>query len=247
MARRCSARAVVQIFLTCLAIVTAITAFAFAFVFEKFLGQLDDNFTGNPRTTIRPCIRSTLASCPNSATDQCWDYCCPTGYFCEISPVVGLYCMDSECSTLDTNWCTDYADISQTCVTDVCLTHHMVLRVTSWSYILAAIGIFLDLVDIITIFTLPDAVVFKSGTNIFSSLVKWLAFGLVLGAGVQNFLSDLSAASCYNSDGMQLVADAGGMFVSYAIVQVLSAALSLVLSPLSAYYGGKLQGVPYVK
>ena len=26
----------------------------------------------------------------------------------------------------------------------------------------------------------PDAVVFKAATNVFSSLVKWLAFGLVV-------------------------------------------------------------------
>lgn len=123
----------------------------------------------------------------------------------------------------------------------------MVVRVTSWSYILAAIGIFLDLVDVITIFTLPDEVVFKSGTNIFASLVKFLAFGIVLGADTQSFLSQLQSATCYNDAGMQLVADAGGIFVSYAIVQVLSASVSLMLAPLSAYYGGKLQGVPYVK
>ena len=80
----------------------------------------------------------------------------------------------------------------------------------------------MDLVDIITIFTLPrpkfrwarkslliffrpDAVVFKAGTNVFSSLVKWLAFGIVVGAlhsehlgtaakvgaGTQGFLSSL--------------------------------------------------------
>ncbi len=59
----------------------------------------------------------------------------------------------------------------------------------------------------------PDAVVFKAGTNVFSSLIKWLAFGLVaqasaplfstrlhrqfhafmvkVGAGTQGFMSEL--------------------------------------------------------
>lgn len=62
----------------------------------------------------------------------------------------------------------------------------------------------------------PDAVVFKAGTNVFSSLVKWLAFGLVVpqlqeflhvaftfqlarckvGAGTQGFMSELEQALC---------------------------------------------------
>lgn len=107
----------------------------------------------------------------------------------------------------------------------------------------------MDLVDIITIFTLPDAIVFKAGTNVFSSLIKWLAFGLVVGAGTQGFMSELELGKCFNSIGMQLVADAGGLFVSYGFVQAVSATLSLVLAPFSAYFGGKLQGgeVPYVK
>jgi hypothetical protein len=123
----------------------------------------------------------------------------------------------------------------------------MVTRVTSWTYILAAIGVFLDLLDIITIFTLADSVVFKSSVNILSSLIKWIGFGTAIGAGTQNFISDLETARCFNADGMQLVKDAGGMFITYLIVQSVSAVLSLVLAPLSAYYGGKLQGVPYVK
>lgn len=125
--------------------------------------------------------------------------------------------------------------------------HHMVMRVTSWSYILASIGIILDLVDIVTIFTLPDAVIFKSGVNVFAGLVKLIASGTVLGANTQGFMSELEGAQCFNADGQQLVADAGGMLISYLIVQNLSAALSFLLAPLSAYYGGKLQGVPYVK
>ncbi|CAE8628266.1 unnamed protein product [Polarella glacialis] len=247
MVMRCGTRAVVQIFLTGMTLATAITAFTFAFVFEQFMDQMTENYRGELRSQNQPCLRSTLDDCDSARVDKCWDYCCPSGYFCSRSPVVGLYCQDGQTQCGNHNWCRDFADISRTCATSVCKTNQMVRRVTSWSYILASIGIFLDLVDIITIFTLPDAVVFKAGTNIFSSLVKWLAFGAVVGAGTQGFMSELEKARCFNSIGMQLVADAGGMFISYAIVQVVSATLSLVLAPFSAYYGGKLQGVPYVK
>eukprot|EP00913_Durusdinium_trenchii_P016725 g15722.t1 len=232
MAKRCSTRAVIQIFVTGMCLATAITSFTFAFVFEQFMDQLTENYRGELRT---------LDDCSNAIEDKCWDPCCPPGYFCSRSPIVGLYCQDGLTTCGDPNWCRDFADISRTCLTPVCKTNTMITRITAWSYILAAIGIFLDLVDIITIFTLPDAVVFKAGTNVFSSLVKWLAFGLVVpqlqeflhvaftfqlarckvGAGTQGFMSELEQALCFNDVGMQLVADAGGLFVSYAIVQVV--------------------------
>eukprot|EP00931_Biecheleriopsis_adriatica_P069252 TRINITY_DN4310_c0_g2_i1.p1 TRINITY_DN4310_c0_g2~~TRINITY_DN4310_c0_g2_i1.p1 ORF type:complete len:250 (+),score=53.28 TRINITY_DN4310_c0_g2_i1:64-813(+) len=249
MAGRCSTRAVVQIFLTGMCLATAVSSFVFAFVFEQFMDQMTENYRGELRSNNLPCLRSTLDDCDNAMVDKCWDYCCPAGYFCSRSPTVGLYCQDGMTECGNHNWCRDFADISRTCATPVCKTNQMVTRVTSWSYILAAIGIFLDIVDIITIFTLPDAVVFKAGTNIFSSLVKWLAFGIVVGAGTQTFMSEMEQARCFNSVGMQLVADAGGMFISYVVMQVVSACASLVLAPFSAYFGGKLKGneVPYVK
>jgi hypothetical protein len=240
-----------QITFTGLTLATAITAFVAAFVFERFMDNLTENFRGAPSSdgssVYWPCIRSTLDDCDNADNDKCWDYCCPTRYQCSRSPIVGLLCQDGENTCGDEKWCRDFADIPRTCPTETCQTHQMVTRVTSWTYILAAIGVFLDLLDIITIFTLADSVVFKSSVNIFSSLIKWIGFGTAIGAGTQNFISDLETARCFNADGMQLVKDAGGMFITYLIVQSVSAVLSLVLAPLSAYYGGKLQGVPYVK
>lgn len=244
---RCGVRAILQIFLTGLAVATAITSFAFAFMFEKFMDQMSDNYRGKLKTKALPCVRSTLETCNSATTDKCWDYCCPQGYFCSRSPVVGVYCQDGTTQCGDHNWCRDFADIPRTCPTQVCKNHHTVLRVTSWSFILASVGIVLDLVDIITIFTLPDAVVFKSGVNIFSAVMKFIAFGAIIGAGTSTFLSELAEAKCFNADGMQLVSDASAMFIFYCMVQMISAIVSLLLAPLSAYYGGKLQGVPYVK
>lgn len=247
MAGRCGLRAIVQVFLTGMTLATAITSFTFAFMFEKFMDEMLKNYKGELQTTNLPCLRSTLDTCDNANQDECYTYCCPQGYFCARSPIVGLYCQDGTQSCGNHNWCRDFADIPGTCPTVVCKTHQTVLRVTAWSFILAAVGIVMDLVDVIAIFTLPDAVVFKSGVNIFSSVVKWIAFGAIVGAGTTQFLSELNEAQCFNSDGMKLVSDAGGMFLSYCTVQVISAICSLLLSPLSAYYGGKLQGVPYVK
>lgn len=240
-------RAVFQIFFTGLTVITGITAFSFAFMFEQFMDEMLKNYKGDLTTTSLPCLRSTLDECDPTVQDKCYTYCCPQGYFCARSPIVGLYCQDGTVVCGNFNWCRDFADIPGTCATVICKTHQTILRVTSWSFILAAVGVFVDFVDVIAIFTLPDSVIFKSGVNVFSSLVKWIAFGCLVGAGTAQFLSELGDARCFNTDGMQLTADTGGMFLSYCTVQVVSAVASLILAPLSAFYGGHLTGVPYVK
>jgi len=134
-----------------------------------------------------------------------------------------------------------------TCLTEVCRRHAMVARVTALSYILAAIGIFLDLIDVISICTIPDAIVFKSGVNVFSALVKLISFGVIVGAGTSEFLQQLEKAACFNADGMQLIAGLRFVYFAFVLVSAISAFLSLLLSPFSAYYGGKLTGIPYIK
>merc|ERR1712139_763908 len=99
----------------------------------------------------------------------------------------------------------------------MCKNYEMVKRVTKLCYILAAIGIVLDLMDIIAIIMLPDLVIRKSGTNILASLMKWIAFGLILGAETGTFLDDLTVAQCYNQEGQQMVKDAKSMFLSYVV------------------------------
>jgi len=243
----CDPRAVVQLFLTGLTLATAVVAFAFAFVFENYVEQMSENFRGELQSNNLPCIRSTFSSdCDNALVDKCWDYCCPAGYRCARDPIVGLYCQDTQqCG--DRDWCKYFADIPGTCRTHMCKDYMMIKRVTKMCYMLAAIGIVLDLMDIIAIIMLPDLVICKSGTNILASLMKWIAFGLILGAETSSFLDDLTEAQCYNQDGQQMVKDAKSMFLSYVICQIISACLSIVLAPFSAYYGGKLSGVPYVK
>jgi len=241
-------RGLIQVLLTTMTLTTACVAVALAYIFGNYIDQMSENFRGALRSTNLPCIRSTMDDCQATKVDKCWDYCCPPGYYCARSPIVGLYCKDGTYECGDHNWCRDFADIPETCPTQTCKDFKMLERVSSWSYVLACIGIFLDLLDIITIFTLPDSVIFKSGVNIFSSLMKWVAFGTVVGAGTSDFLSDLDEARCFNSEGMTMVANAEATYYSYAIAQVLSASLSVVLAPISAYYGGRVTGgVPLVK
>jgi len=141
----CDPRAVVQLFITGLTLSTAVVAFAFAFVFENYVEQMSENFTGQLRSKNLPCIRATFSSdCDNALVDRCWDYCCPAGYRCARDPIVGLYCQDTTVCG-DPSWCKYFADIPGTCRTQMCKDYQMVKRVTKICYILAAVGIVLDL------------------------------------------------------------------------------------------------------
>jgi len=116
-----------------------------------------------------------------------------------------------------------------------------------WAYCLAACGIVLDLFDITTCFALPDSVVCKSLLNLFSCLLKWVAFGLLVGASTDSFTLELQTARCFNDQGMKTLADARRMYGAFILWEPISAVLNILVTPLSAYYGGKLQGMPYVK
>jgi len=236
-----------QIFLTVACVGTAIIAFVMAFMFEKYITELSENFEGDLTEDYLPCIRNPSEECDDGKSDVCLATCCPRGYECSRDPIVGLVCLDGTIYCGDYQWCRSFADITKSCPTDVCKEHQMVVRVTAWSYILAAMGIVLDLIDVIAMLTLPDFVGFKASVNVCSSLIKWVALFVIVGAGAGGFMTDLEEAKCYDEEGMKLVKDSGTMYVSYSAFQVVSACCSLVLAPFSAYYGGKLQGVPYVK
>lgn len=69
----------------------------------------------------------------------------------------------------------------------------------------------------------------------------------MLGGGSQQFVADLYENQCYNDTGMEAVRDTGSHLVSFTTCIVISALISLMLAPISAFYGGKLIGVPYVR
>lgn len=214
--------------------------------------ELKKNYTGDLKSNILPCIRSTLDLCANDKDDECWDRCCPPGYICERSPTVGLYCQDGAnvCGGGDPAkiiWCQDYADIPAQCKTEVCMKKQMVEEMTLPAFFMSGLGVLLDVIDGVMFFATPDAVIAKSSLNLGASCIKWVAFGIILGAGTQDFMAELYEMQCFNKEGMTAVAQTGQYLVSFVVSQVISALLSLVLAPISAYYGGKLVGVPYVK
>ncbi|CAD7929882.1 unnamed protein product [Amoebophrya sp. A25] len=253
-----SPRSIIQVFLTVLALGSAIVAFVFSIIFRDHLTvQLEANYTGTLKgdsgAMVLPCLRSTLQDqCNNEMNDLCYDRCCPPGYICERSPTVGLYCQDGEnmCGGGDLKkfaWCRDFADIPRTCKSEVCQTKAMVHDMTLPAFFLAGIGVVADVVDCVVFFAVPDSVQCKAGVNLFSSCMKWIAFGVILGAGTQGFMTELYDNQCFNKEGMTMVQATGQYLVSFVVSEVISALISLILAPISAYYGGKLIGVPYVK
>jgi hypothetical protein len=93
----------------------------------------------------------------------------------------------------------------------------------------------------------PDAVRWKASGNVVCSCFKWIAFGILIGTGTQKFLLELYENQCYNTNGQKVVSETIGYFILFCVACATSAVASLAEAPFSAYYGGKLVGVPYVK
>lgn len=254
-----SPRAIVQVFLTLLTLASSIAAFVFSIIFVQFLNvELPNNFVGPLVSEILPCIRSTLDVCSNEIEDVCWDKCCPMGYICKIAPIEGLYCQDAstdcqsvvEGENIDVakfNWCRNLADITKQCKNDVCERNSMIQGMASPVVFICLIAVILDVVDLFTFCVAPDSVRWKSTINILCSCCKWMAFGAIIGTGTQQFLIDLHENGCYNITGQEAVQQTILYFLTFCVACGTSAVCSLCEAPFSAYYGGKLVGVPYVK
>merc|ERR1719215_2524860 len=179
---RPSSHAPFQITLTILQVATASVAFVLAAILRSHLLRLNANYRGELSNDDQPCARTTMPVCDGRKMDKCQSDCCPTGYLCVRDPTVGLYCQEmlTTCGNLD--YCLDVADVPGTCEKEPCLRRHSVLTMSSVIYVLAAGGIVLDLLDLVWCVALSDNVLLKSITNLLGCLVKWLAFGGLVGA-----------------------------------------------------------------
>merc|ERR1719387_2938417 len=142
-----------------------------------------------------PCVRNTMPDCSNLEKDTCYvakPWCCPNKYYCQRSPVVGLYCQHSAVQCGNFEWCRDFADISGQCKTKVCQEDMLVERMTQYAFICSALGVLIDIIDLVTFCACPDAVIFKAVTNMCSSCIKWVAFGVIVGSGAKEFMQELT-------------------------------------------------------
>lgn len=144
-------------------------------------------------------------------------------------------------------WCRNFADIPGDCRSDACKERKLVTDITLPTFFMTGVAVVLDVVDMVTFIAAPNSVKLKAGNLFASSLAKWVAFCLLRGSGAGEFMAKLYENQCYNKAGADTVAAAAMTLVSFFVVVVISALLSMVASPLSAYYGGKLWGVPIVK
>lgn len=245
---RDATRAALQMLLTLLELATDFGAFWVIANFVLMLNNLNENYSGplEPKAAL-PCIRSTLDACAGNLVDSCSGLCCPSSYSCARSPLVGLYCQDAMVTCGDHNWCRDFADIPGDCSTEVCRNHRMVREVMMVTLVLCGAAAIIDVLDVFLCLLLSDCVKIKAVMNMTSGLVKLVAFGVLIGASTESALATLATAQCFDDDGQSTLHEARQYLVYYAVMQVVSSLLSLALAPLSAYYGGKLQGLPYVK
>jgi hypothetical protein len=118
---------------------------------------------------------------------------------------------------------------------------------TGAAYTLSVVAVFLDLIEWIQTFAMPDLMSCKSFDNLASSLVKFAAFGMIVGCGTLRSLDSLQNALCYNNDGARLLLLAEQHYYIYAVTIFMSAVGSFFEAPISALYGGKMQGGAYMK
>merc|ERR1740123_2194844 len=104
-------------------------------------------------------------------------------------------------------------------------------------FVLAAGGVVLDICDLIWCVVFADNVVLKCTTNFIACLMKWLAFGGVMGVGTADYLTDSITFKCYNPKGMTTLDESYVMFQGGAAMLFVSGFLSLLLVPMSALHG----------
>lgn len=231
---------------------SSVAGACFMWQFRLDLSSLKENYGGDITSSALPCIRPTLADqCPTKKTDECQSRCCPKGYYCTRSALAGLYCQDSAVACGNFRWCRDYADFTGDCGSPTCKSRELVSDFSYYSAVACFFAICCDLVDVLLVFAglcvSPDFVKFKSMDDIASSLLKLLAFGLVILPGTHAHMEELEEAACFNADGLAMVSSARRMFVLYCIAMVFSGFASLLEAPLNAYYGGHRLSTPYVK
>lgn len=247
-ARRVSSRAIVQVFLTLLTISSCVSAFVFSIIFRRHINdELQANAGEEFTSNALPCYRKTLDVCNKSIEDRCWSKCCPWGYTCDIDPTVGLYCKNEIPECVENDECLSLADITGECRTPICQRKAMILVMTKISVLFCVLAVILDVVDLFTFCVAPDSVSCKATINLLCSSAKWMAYGVVIGTGTRTFLLDLHTNRCYNVDGQEVVERTILYFMIFSVSIATSAVCSLAEAPFSAYYGGKLIGVPYVK
>ena len=250
-------RSIAQLSLSVTVLLTSVVGFIFILLYRDLLTVFSKNLTSDaPQRAYYPCIRQTLNTCSAAVSDVCYDKCCPVGYLCAVSPVVGLFCQhgDSNCEICsgsgcsdDFAWCRDLADISGQCLTEACKQHHTVLGMTLAAFVLAGVAVFLDFGDVVCYFIAPDSVMLKSGLNAVSLILKFAAIAGVIGTNSVPFSVDIGSKHCYVDQTTDAIVKAASHLVAFIATTGVSAVVGLVLAPVSAFWGGKLVGVPYIK
>jgi len=212
-------------------------------------------------------LRSSL-NCPDDTS------CCPTAqnrlttpgarenkYQCAKSPLIGLYCQhvnyttqDSQmveqpctsvsCSTFD--WCRDFVDVSDLCLTEPCEEYRRAKNYAIACIVFACIAVLFDFGDIVILCCYHKAAGAKAAVDVASGCIKLMALMLCIVGGVRDFTNDLVNRGCYVEEGSNLGVSARDEMRNFMSSLAFSIVGSMCLSPLSAYWGGKLVDLPYM-
>lgn len=218
--------------------------------------------------------RHTQGVCTNNIRTSCTSdgSCCPSGiqddpsepvaglseYECQKSPVFGLFCqhksfvveakvMCKETTCPNFAWCRDFADIPNLCLGEACQDYRRTVAVCICSIALISFGLLCDLADVVVCMKWPNNSVHKTLLNVTASCFKFLVYLLCLSGGAVEFTNAIVAKQCFNAEGLVMAQRAKTGLRELLVCVMISAAGSLVLSPFSIKWGGKLLAVPYTR
>uniref|UniRef100_A0A0G4FEC4 Uncharacterized protein n=1 Tax=Chromera velia CCMP2878 TaxID=1169474 RepID=A0A0G4FEC4_9ALVE len=235
-----------QLAVTVAAASLGLCAVALCAVFLNYVyNVMKKNVFGTVEGDPLPCVRAPLPTC--IFADSCTSTCCPVGFDCLRDPVVGVACKLSADGCGNFDWCRDFFDLPRTCRPEECRRGERVAEILIFALFGVAVGSLLDLVDFLLYWCGPDRTLLKAGANLSSAIMKFLSLTSMAAVSTMDFMADLGRYRCYDSAGRSLWTSAYAVIISFAICCGLSGLFSLVLAGFSAYWGGRVYGIPYVR
>ena len=140
------------------------------------------------------------------------------------------------------SFCRDLANVRGVCESSVCRINQYLLTSLTISLGFFSVGLFIDLTDIAWFRWYPNNVVGKSFCCLGSALVKLIGWGLVLNADSVLFVQSVVTNSCFHAPNNTLII----LLYCLIVFGAISGFASVLGSAVSAFYGGRLTGLPSV-
>lgn len=156
-------------------------------------------------------------------------------------------------------WCQNMVDVPGLCIEESCRAFQRSCGLAAVIIVCAAFAVFADLVFLVMLlgccccrWRCCTAWSAKRGlrlsaVNFISACLKLLAWAFCTAGGIRDFIDLVLHHACFNEDGNMRISEAGTYSDAVSILSLTGLGASVFLSPLSAYFGDQLVGLPYAR